>query len=92
MSLSGFKPKLRQLKLLSILPINFFSSCILQVTELFDKLVGDEPDRIQCPEEKLALNDILKINTSDPSSGPLRIPKQNERPPDVVLASGYTSE
>lgn len=63
---------------------------VTKVTELFDKLVGYEPDRIQCPEEKLALNDILKINTSDPSSGPLRIPKQNERPPDVVLASGYT--
>ena len=52
----------------------------------------DEPDKIQCQEEKHALNAILKINASDPSSGPLRIPKQNERPADVKLASGYTSK
>lgn len=63
-----------------------------QVTELFDKLVRDESDSIHCQEEKHALNAILKINTSDPSTGPLRIPKQNKRPEDSTLASGYTSE
>ncbi|KAL9971353.1 hypothetical protein ACROYT_G023866 [Oculina patagonica] len=63
---------------------------VTKVTEMFDKLVQDEPDRIQCQEEKHALNAILKINASDPSSGPLRIPKRNERPADVKLASGYT--
>ena len=63
-----------------------------QVTELFDKLVKDEPDKIQCQEEKHALNAVLKINVSDPSSGPLRIPKQNKRPEDITLASGYKSK
>lgn len=63
-----------------------------QVTELFDKLVKDEPDKIQCQEEKHALNAVLKINVSDPSSGPLRIPKQNNRPEDIILASGYKSK
>jgi len=54
--------------------------------------VQGEPDKIQCQEEKHALNAILKINASDPSSGPLRIPRQNERPADIKLASGYTSK
>ena len=63
-----------------------------QVTELFDKLVKDEPDRINCQEEKRVLNTVLKINTSDPSSEPLRIPKQNKRPEDITLASGYKSK
>ncbi|KAJ7393544.1 hypothetical protein OS493_006528 [Desmophyllum pertusum] len=63
---------------------------VTKVTELFDKLVQNEPDKIQCQVENQALNAILKINASDPSSGPLRIPKQNEKPADVKLASGYT--
>lgn len=62
---------------------------VVEVTELFDKLVKDEPDRINCQEEKRVLNTVLKINTSDPSSEPLRIPKQNKRPEDIMLASGY---
>ena len=59
---------------------------------MFDKLVKDEPDRIDCQEEKRVLNAVLKINTSDPSSEPLRIPKQNTRPEDITLASGYKSK
>lgn len=73
---------------------NSYAAIIIpyQVTELFDKLVKDEPDKIQCQEEKHALNAVLKINVSDPSSGPLRIPKQNNRPEDIILASGYKSK
>lgn len=62
---------------------------VVKVTELFDNLVKGEPDKIHCKEEKRALNNILKINTSDPSSEPLRIPKQNKRPEDITLASGF---
>ena len=64
----------------------------IKVTELFDNLVKGEPDKIHCKEEKRALNNILKINTSDPSSEPLRIPKQNKRPEDITLASGFKSK
>ena len=58
---------------------------------MFDKLVKDQPDKIQCQEQEHSLSDILKININDPKSGPLRIPKKNERPADVKLASGFTS-
>ena len=58
---------------------------------MFDKLVKEQPSKISCKDQTLSLSEILKINTSDPSTGPLRIPTQNKRPADVTLASGYTS-
>ena len=86
------KEEERHWELLTCPQDQFFFKYIFQVTELFDKLVKNKPDKIQCQEEKHALNAILKINASDPSSGPLRLPKQNERPTDIKLASGYTSK
>ncbi|XP_031554411.1 uncharacterized protein LOC116291382 [Actinia tenebrosa] len=63
---------------------------IIKVNEMFNTLVKKQPERIECDHENPHLNVILKINISDPVTQYLRIPKKNERPPDVVLASGFT--
>ena len=59
---------------------------------MFDSLVKKQPNTIECDSENPHLNAILKINMSDPIVPYLRIPRKSEHPPDVLLASGYTSK
>ena len=59
---------------------------------MFDELVKQQPNHIECKDQNLGLDQILKVVLSNTSAEPLRIPKTPERPTDFKLASGYTSE
>ena len=65
---------------------------IIQTTELFETLSKDEPENIECKEQTLTLDQVLKIVPNDSSSASLRIPKVANRPADFKLNNGHTSE
>ena len=65
---------------------------IIQTTELFETLSKDEPENIECKEQTLTLDQVLKIVPNDSSSASLRIPKVANRPVDFKLNNGHTSE
>ena len=64
----------------------------LQAVEFHKELMSKQPPEIECADRRRSLRHALKINESDPMTIGLRIPKKNERPNDVMLASGFRSE
>eukprot|EP00794_Sanderia_malayensis_P015359 gene15359-16936_t len=62
---------------------------IINATSLYDEFLDKQPVELECADRRTSLRHVLKINESDPRTLSLRIPKKNEKPDDVTLASGY---